>query len=105
MSVTSRLYSLEYGGEVSRGGNCLFESLAVAMGSFETASEVQLLLAWTEDGIKRQTGVARHQYQDTELVFLRLCRGRKTAKDECMPTGAGQVCVSGNAAAEQLVAT
>lgn len=43
VALASRVYSLEYGGEVSRHGNCLFEALAVAMGSFETASEVRFL--------------------------------------------------------------
>ena len=34
-------YTLQYGGEVARAGNCLFDALAIALGTSESGSEVR----------------------------------------------------------------
>lgn len=40
LSGGSCCYTLQYGGEVARAGNCLFDALAIALGTSESGSEV-----------------------------------------------------------------
>lgn len=41
LSGESCCYTLQYGGEVARAGNCLFDALAIALGTSESGSQVR----------------------------------------------------------------
>lgn len=59
----------------------------------------------TEDEVEGQIGAARHRYHDTELLLLLLAEAPRRLRLCACPTGADQMCLSGNAAAERLLAT
>ena len=109
MAIASRRCTLQYGGEVPRDGNCLFQALAVAMGSFETASEVEykkLPISWTSHtpcrhSVALKTGLVNFACPKWVIINLLMTFTFKLSLPHGC-AGSGKMCVQSKAAAEPL---